>query len=75
MLHTFHMDEGRQQQLAVWRRMTPSQRLEQGARLTACVLSAWEARLHRQHPHANDVELRAIRLAECLRFSPSISSD
>ncbi len=68
------MDEGRRQQLAVWRRMTPTQRLEQGARLTACVLAAWQARLRRQHPHASEAELRVIRLAECLRFSPSASS-
>lgn len=67
------MDDGRRIQLEVWRHMTPAQRLEQGARLTACTLAAWDARLRRQHPQANEMELRAIRLAEALRFSPSLS--
>ena len=63
------MDDGRNRQLDVWRRMTPSQRLDQGARMTACVLAAWEARLRRQHPNADAAELRAIRLAECLKIA------
>lgn len=67
------MDEGRRIQLDVWRRMAPAERLEQGARLTACTLVAWEARLRRQHPQASEAELRAIRLTEALRFSPSLS--
>ncbi len=52
--------------------MTPGQRLEQGARLTSCALAAWEARLRRQHPQATELELRALRVAEALRFSPSL---
>ena len=64
-----YMDDGRNRQLDVWRRMTPSQRLDQGARMTACVLAAWEARLLRQHPHADATELRIIRLAECLKLA------
>jgi hypothetical protein len=66
------MDDGRRMQLEVFRRMTPAQRLEQGARLSACALAAWESRLRRQHPGATAAELRAIRLAEALRFSPSL---
>jgi len=49
--------------------MTTSQRLDQGARMTACILAAWEARLLRQHPNADATELRAIRLAECLKLA------
>jgi hypothetical protein len=63
------MDNGRSLQLAVWQRMTSAQRLEQGARMTACVLAAWESRLRRQHPQANAEEMRAVRLAECMKLS------
>lgn len=66
------MDDGRRIQLDVWRRMTPAQRLEQGARMTACVLQAWEQRLRRQHPGADEAELRSIRVQEALRFGSSL---
>ena len=66
------MDDGRRQQFAIWRRMTPSQRLEQASRLTACALAAWDSRLRRQHPHATEQELRTLRVAEAMRFSPSL---
>lgn len=65
------MDEGRRQQLAVFRRMTPTQRLRQASRLTACALAAREQRLRRQHPDASESELRDLRTAELLRFSPT----
>lgn len=52
--------------------MTPAQRLEQAGHMHRLVMEAWEGRIRRQHPEATPAELRAIRVREIMRFSPSL---
>ncbi len=66
------MDEARRMQMEVFRRMTPAQRLEQAGQMYRMVMEAWEGRIRRQHPEATPEELRAIRVREIMRFSPSL---
>lgn len=53
-------------------RMTPADRVRLGMSMSDMVRRSWMERIARQHPHASVDEMRAIRIAEMLRFSPSL---
>ncbi len=66
------MYDARRIQLQALRRMTPADRVRLGMSMSDMVRRSWMDRLARQHPHASPDEMRAIRISEMLRFSPSL---
>lgn len=56
-----------QQQIAIWRAMTPAQRLAEAGRMTAARMAKWNAVLRRLFPQATEEELRAICTAHVVR--------
>lgn len=65
------MDTGRRIHLESLKRMGPAGRVQLGMSMSDMVRRSWMERLARQHPQASPDEMRAIRIAEMLRFSPS----
>lgn len=66
------MDEARRIHLDALRRMGSARRVELGMAMSDLVRRSWMDRLARQHPDASPEEMRTIRIAEMLRFSPSL---
>jgi len=51
--------------------MTPAQRLRLMGRMTAQAIGCREVRLREPHPHADEAELRRLRIAATLASSPT----
>jgi hypothetical protein len=66
------MEEARRIHLEALRRMGADGRVRLGMAMSDLVRRSWMERLARQHPQASPDEMRAIRIAEMRRFSPSL---
>jgi hypothetical protein len=68
------MDGSRLIHLEALRRLGADGRVRLGMAMSDLVRRSWMDRLARQHPQASPEEMRAIRVAEMKRFSPSLVS-
>jgi|GEM_PF-2920894 len=67
-----HLATAREIQWQIWAAMTPAQRLRLMGRMTAQAIGCREVRLRELHPHADEAELRRLRIAATLASSPTM---